>query len=131
MIDATADVRGFSIVLEFDPDIVGPIAVTAGDLLTGAACGRFFDWLNVSAVGDSVAVDAALLGCSGDGPGSLLRIVFEGVEKGTSPLRCRRCRVRNSLNESIPVDCVAGIITYEGPVAVEAAAWGALKRVYR
>ena len=90
-IDASVtDLRGFTFTFEFDPSVVLPIDVSAGPLETGAACGNFFTWVNAAAIGDSIYVDGATLGCSVAGPGSIIQLRFITVTHGaTSPLTCR------------------------------------------
>jgi len=130
-VDASvSDLRGFSWAIEFDPSIVMPIAVTAGSLVSGAACPNFINWLNIASVGDSIAVDGATLGCSVNGPGNIVDIKFVGVGFGISPLHWRRSELRDSLNMPIAHTCSDGSIT-RSPVAVEVVPWGRVKRGYR
>lgn len=131
--DQVTDLRGFSLVLAFDPAVLVPVAVTAGDLLTGAPCPHFFDWLTPSAP-DSIAVDAAVLGCSVSGPGVLMRIEFAGVEDiddGTSPLVCGNGRLRDGVNAPIVFDCGSATIRYTCPVAADQQRWATVKKRYR
>jgi len=132
MIDATiTDLRGASLVLEFDETILAPLTVSAGSLVAGAGCPHFLTWLNASAVGDSIAVDISTLGCSVDGPGSILRLTFEGFQQGISFMRCRSGILRDSLNHDIPYLCDEATIDYRCPVEDQARAWGAVKAIYR
>lgn len=131
VIDAAAtDLHGFSLVMTYDADVVAPVSVTAGDLLDGAACPYFLDWLD-PAEPDSIAVDAATLGCSVDGPGALVHIVFTGVTNGTSPLACQDVRLRDGENAPIPFTCEPATVTYDCPIATETPLWGAVKACYR
>ena len=126
-----ADLQGYTMVLEFDPSIVAPISVEGGSLLTGAACPNFFTWLNSGAVGDSLEIDAAALGCSIDGPGNVVELKFVGVSVGVSPLTCRSLDLRDSLNDTIPSSCVDGTVEYRIPIAVTEQTWGRVKAGYR
>ena len=72
--------------MTYDSGVIAPQSVSAGGLLSGAACDHFFTWLD-PVEPDSIAVDAASLGCSVSGPGSWSRIVFAGVADG--PRRSR------------------------------------------
>lgn len=129
---AVLDLRGFTFVFEFDSTIVKPISVQAGPLVTGAACPHFLTWVNIAAVGDSIYVDGATLGCSVNGPGSIVRLTFVGGPAyGISPLRCRSSTLRNSLNQTIPCVCVAGTIEHRPPIAVARRPWGHVKKYYR
>jgi hypothetical protein len=131
--EEAVDLRGFSFVFEFDPSIVTPLAVSPGALLTGASCEHYFQWLNADAVGDSIAVDAAMLGCSVAGPGAIIDFEFGGVDEhyGTSPLRCRRGTMRDSNNDEIPFTCQEGTIDFTAPIPVESSTWSQIKSLYR
>lgn len=131
-IDGTvADLRGFTFVFEFDPAIVAPVSATAGALVTGAGCPNFFVWLNAAAIGDSIALDGATLGCSVSGPGPIARLLFVGVGIGASGLGCRSGAMRDSQNAPIPFDCAPGVITHSCLTPVEPATWGRVKALYR
>jgi hypothetical protein len=127
---ATTDLRGFSLVIEFDPNIVDPIAVEAGAALTSGDCPSYESWNNAAAVGDSVYFDAAGLGCSVDGPGPIARIWFSGVADGMTELSVRSAILRDSENRSITVDSEPGGIVVSCPVSARARSWTTLKRVW-
>jgi hypothetical protein len=124
------DLQGYSLVLSYDQEVVTPLAVQVGELLAGAACGNFFTWLDPGAAG-TITVDAALLGCSVGGPGAILAITFGGVVDGISPLGCVEGELRDSLNASIPFDCVAASVQYSCAVPTRSAAWHELRGRYR
>jgi hypothetical protein len=132
-IDASVtDLRGFTFVFEFNPAVVKPITAAAGPLETGAACGTFFQWINSGAVGDSIYVDGATLGCSVAGPGSIIQLTFATVTHGaTSPLRCRSGSLRNALNQSIPYTCHEGLLRTCPGIGVEPQFWTGLKQLFR
>jgi hypothetical protein len=131
LVDAAAtDLRGFSLQLQYDPTVIEPIAITAGGLLTGAACDHFLAWLNPGNSG-TIEVDGAAMGCSVAGPGAIVRMEFAGVADGTSPLACLSGVLRTGLNDPIAYTCVPGTIQYVCPVSAEATTWGSLKAVYR
>lgn len=127
--DAT-DLRGCSLVVEFDDNVIRPISVTAGALVAGAACPNFTYWFGPAAA-DSVAVDVATLGCSVSGPGSVARIVFEGYAGGTSPVTLRRAELRSGLNASIPFTSVGAQVHYDCAVDEQSWSWGSVKAAYR
>lgn len=127
---AATDLRGFSLVIEFDPTVIEPLAVSAGSLMTGAGCDHFLMWLNETAPGDSIYVDGATLGCSMSGPGTIFQIYFIGIEKGTSYLRCRHGLMRTGLNEPIAFDCVETTITYVCQIPAARRTWGCVKALY-
>lgn len=132
-IDAgVTDLRGFSLVLTFNPAVVKPVAVTAGALVSGAPCGYFLQWLNAASIGDSIFVDAANLGCSAAGPGNILDIKFVLVAHGgTSPVQCRSGALRDALNQPIPYTCHPGVLETCSAIAVEQRPWTRMKRLYR
>ncbi len=135
-IDATVtDLRGFSLVLEFDDDIIRPIRVLPGALVSGAACPFFLQWLPYTAGDDSLAVDVATLGCSVSGPGSILQVVFMGESDGYTYISCRdantRSRLRTGLNEAIPFTLPPIVVYQWCPVATRTIDWGGLRRMYR
>jgi hypothetical protein len=132
-IDASVtDLRGFTFVFEFDPSVVLPIAASAGALESGAACGNFFTWVNAAAIGDSIHVDGATLGCSVAGPGSIVQLRFITVTHGaTSPLTCRSGSMRNALNQEIPYTCSPGALDTCPGIGVEARPWTSVTRLYR
>jgi hypothetical protein len=125
------DLQGFSFVLEFDPTVVSPASVGTGALVDSASCPNFFTWLNAAAVGDSIAVDVATLGCSVAGPGDLVELQFVGVNVGTSPLQWRSVTLRDSLNVNIPTTCVDGTIDVQMAISVASRTWGRIKSDYR
>jgi hypothetical protein len=132
-IDASVtDLRGFTFVFEFNPAVVKPIAAVAGPLETGAACGNFFQWINAAAVGDSIYVDGATLGCSVAGPGSIIQLTFATLSHGaTSSLQCRSGSMRNALNQDIPYTCHAGSLRTCPGIATEPQPWTRVKRLFR
>jgi len=140
-IDAAAtDVRGYSLVFEYDNTSVAYATASAGSLMINAGCPNFFTVLAADA--DSVWIDAATLGCSFAGPGEILELCFTGVdcEIEGMPLTCRVDPdtlgapgrvIRNGANESIPYTVVDGLIFVECPIAVESRSWGQMKARYR
>jgi len=131
-IDASVtDLRGFTLVLEFDPAFVAPISATAGALVTGAGCPNFFTWLNAAAIGDSIAIDGATLGCSVAGAGAIARLQFVGTGIGSSALACRRGDMRDSQNAPISFTCTTGSIEHSCQNPVESRTWGRIKALYR
>jgi len=128
--DSFTDIRGLSFVFEFDPAVVSIESVTAGQLFRDSPCDEFIEWRNEAAVGDSIAVDIAGLGCSVAGPGALLDFRFTGVVVGTSPIACRSGTIRNAVNEDLPFTCLEGTIDYVKAVPVERASWASIRQRY-
>ena len=130
-VDAGAtDLRGCSLVIAFDNNVIRPISVSAGALVTGAACPNFTHWFG-PATADSVAVDVATLGCSVAGPGSVARITFEGHAGGVSPITLRSALLRTGLNAEIPYTAVNAQVQYDCAVSEEHPSWGSLKSRFR
>ena len=131
MVDAGAtDLRGCSLVVAFDDDVIRPLSVTAGALIAGAACPNFTHWFGPTAA-DSVAFDVAALGCSVSGPGSVARITFEGYIGGTTPITLRRGDLRTGLNETIPFTAIDAQVHYDCAVEAQRWNWGSVKATYR
>ncbi len=128
LIDAfTLDLHGASLVVSFDNQVVHPISVTAGSLVSGASCPYYLDWLNPGPTESTILVDFANLGCAIDGPGAIIHLVFEGVLQGISPLDCVSLIFRDSANQPIEMECVPATLEYRCPVATETTGWGAFK----
>lgn len=128
-IDAgTSDLRGFSLVLEYDDQVIQPLNVYVGSLVSGAACPNFLNWV---VVGNTIEVDAANLGCSIAGPGAILTVVFEGWISGTSDIQVLQGDLRTGTNESIAFSSVPASVDYDCAVATNPLSWGALKAWYR
>ena len=120
-VDAGAvDLRGLSLVLEFDPSLVVPVSVEEGQLLVDAPCASFVRWNNALDIGDSVFVDVAGLGCSVTGPGPVVRLYMAGLDDGTTPLVVRRVILRDSANQPITTTSTPGELTVRCPVPVSA-----------
>lgn len=131
VVDAGAtDLRGSSLVVEYDNNVIRPLSVTAGALVTGAACPNFAWWFG-PADADSVAFDVATLGCSVAGPGSVARITFEGHAGGVSTISLRRGDLRTGLNAPIPFTMLDAQVQYDCAVADRRESWGSLKALYR
>lgn len=137
---AATDLKGFSFAIDFDETFITPVSVLPGSLLTNAGCDYFFEWRNDGnpiwepGIGDSVAVDGALLGdCSVAGPGSLFEVVFywPGVPVSLTELGCRPGgRLRNSANDSLFYTCEPGTVSVLA-IPVENRSWGRIKAGYR
>jgi hypothetical protein len=127
---ATTDLRGFSLVFEYDNSIITPNGVTTGGLVATAACPSFLSWVG-PASSDSLQVDVANLGCSTSGPGTILSIVFEGESSGTSSIGIRNGELRDGTNTPIAFTSNVVTVHYDCAVPVDEASWGALKAIYR
>jgi hypothetical protein len=130
VVDATpTPIQGFDVTLHFDPVVVTPVDVLEGALLTGSGSPTFFVWLNAGAVGDSVQINAAVLGGTVSGPGELAQIRFYKEMPGLSPLVWSKLDVRDDQNAPIAVTGDSGEVFIEGcSVPVEPTTWGRLKQ---
>jgi hypothetical protein len=130
--DAALDLKGFSLVFELDPLVVAAVSVAPGSLLVDGGCAdHFFAHLNAGAPGDSVAVDAAWLGCATAGPGDLAEIRFVGLQHGVSPLTWRSITLRDSQNADVAAVGDDGQIRVTCPTSVGRTTWGRMRAVYR
>lgn len=127
---STVDLRGFSLVLEYDNAIITPHAVTAGGLVTAAACPNFLNWVGPE-TSDTLQVDVANLGCSTSGPGAILQIVFQGESSGTSTIGVRSGQLRDGTNAPIAFTSNVVTVHYDCAVPVDGTRWGDVKARYR
>jgi hypothetical protein len=110
-------VQALSLLLNFDPAIVEPKTVLAGELL-GRQAGP--SKVLSSAPGN---VDVAILGTDTGGiygNGRLAQVTFQVKAAGLSRIAIRSLEARNELNESIPIGFTAA-----GPATVDRTALGA------
>ncbi len=129
-IDAgTTDLRGASLSILFDSGAVMPVAVEAGSLWDDSSCSPFLSWLNPGSP-DSVYADLGGLGCSVDGPGSILVIKFTCVSPSPGVLSCGTNYLRNSANTALPYTCTPTTVQCEIPTAAEATTWSLIKAMY-
>ncbi len=130
---AATDLRGFSLVVEFDPLIVEVDDVDEGPLLAGAGCPSFLQAFYTPGA-DSLVIDAASLGCSMSGAGAILTIQFRRTPPSpqvVTPVSLRRAVLRTGDNETIPYTTAPGEITAFCPIAVEPTTWARTKAEYR
>lgn len=130
VVDATpTPVQGFEIIFRFDPAVIMPVEVIEGQLLQQSGFPTFFTWTNQAAVGDSVHIDAAVLGGTFQGPGELAQLRFEKLMPGFSDLTWWSLTFRDASNLPIPVLSTDGLVTIEAcPVPRAPATWGEVKR---
>jgi hypothetical protein len=81
------DLRAYTLHITYNGDRIAPISASAGALVSGAACSNiFFD--SVADGGgspvDTLKVDVGLLGCSVNGPGSILSVEFQRLATGAN-----------------------------------------------
>ncbi len=130
---AATDLRGFSLVVEFDPLIVEVDDVEEGPLLAGADCPSFLQAFYTPGA-DSLVIDAAALGCSMSGAGAIVTIQFRRSPPSShvvTPVSLRRAVLRTGSNETIPYTTTPGEITAYCPIAVEPTTWARTKAEYR
>jgi len=56
---------------------------------------------------------------------------FVGVGAGLTEIARRDGAIRDSVNQSVPFECVPGTIEFLTPTRVEESGWGRLKQIYR
>jgi hypothetical protein len=128
---SVGDLRGASLVMRFDPNVVRPVAVEEGQLFADASCATFFRWKNEAAIGDSIVVDVAGLGCSVTGPGPIVRVWMTGVADGSTLIRGTELTLRDATNSPIPALWTPAHVIVACPVSAEATSWAALKATFR
>lgn len=130
--EAIDDLRGFSMIIAFDPELITPVTVEAGGLVAGAGCPHTLFWVNPDGTG-TIEVDGALLGCSIQGPGAILSIVFEAAEgvEGETALTCQSLTLRDSQNADIPAECAEATVEVTCSVNTHRTVWGTVKALFR
>ena len=129
--DAFPDLKGFSLIYQYDPVVLELIGASPGDVLTGA--GNPFTALLVAdyaAPADSAWYDAAMLVGATAGPGILNFFRFRARAIGESALICRLVDFRDSHNQQTLPACTAGRVVVTGPTRSKATTWGKLKAIY-
>lgn len=129
-----ADLKGFSLIYQFDPNVVQLLGATPGDVLTSSA--NPFSALLVpdyAAPADSVYYDAAMLIGSTQGPGILAFFRFKALAAGVSLIDCRLVDFRDSQNVQTLPACVSGQVVVPVICAtdVRRSSWGSVKTIYR
>lgn len=131
VVEGVTDFMGLSLEFQFNPDVIWPLAVYAGQALDEVGCSYYLDWLNEGNIEDKVEIDMALLGCSTDADGPMICLTFQGVEFGESPLTWLEVIVRDSDNNNILVNWHDGMVSYNSAVDVVPVKFGELKSIYR
>ena len=129
--DSVTDLRGASLVMRFNPQVIRPVAVEEGQLFVDAACPPFLRWNNETAIGDSVFVDVAGLGCSVQGPGPILRVWVTGVADGSTLLRGTTAILRDGANVPMTALWTPAHFIVACPVETPVGSWAALKAAFR
>jgi len=130
--DAFPDLKGFSLIYQYNPAVLELIGASPGDVLTSA--GNPFTALLVpdyAAPADSAWYDAAMLVGVTHGPGILNFFRFRALDIGESPLICRRVDFRDSQNQQTLPACNPGGVVVTGPTRSKATTWGKIKAFYR
>lgn len=129
--DVATDLRGASLVMRFDPNVMRPVAVEEGQLFLDSPCPSFLRWNNATAIGDSIFVDVAGLGCSVQGPGPIVRIWVTGVADGSTLLWGTGPILRDGSNAPISALWTPAHIITACPVGTPGRSWTALKSAFR
>lgn len=112
VVDEVQDLLGVSLILEFDPAVVTPVAVYPADSMNQAGCPLFFQWVNQGSFVNTIELDMALLGCTANVEGQLFTIEFAGVGNGTTALTMQDLELRDGNNDPISVESIGGSLTY-------------------
>ena len=102
-----------------------------GQLFVDDPCPSFLNWNNATAIGDSVFVDVAGLGCSVQGPGPILRIWVTGVADGSTLFQGVGAILRDGNNAPVDVLWTPAHIIVACPVRSGESTWSVLKSSFR
>lgn len=130
--DAFPDLKGFSVIYQYNPAVLELIGASPGDVLTGSA--NPFTALLVpdyAAPADSAWYDAAMLIGTTQGPGILNFFRFRARDIGESLLICRLVDFRDSQNHQTLPACTPGRVVVTGPTRSTPTSWGKIKAFYR
>lgn len=125
------DFLGMSVEFSFDPSVISPVSIEAGQALQELDCSFFLEWTNSGEFTNTVAIDTALLGCSGPLEGAVVCVTFQGVEYGESPLTWLEVDLRDSNNQPVLINTLDGAILYNSAVETVPTTMGNLKSIYR
>ncbi len=125
------DFLGLSLVLGFDPAVIMPTGISSGSALEAAPCPAFLEWVNPDGFTDTIAIDAALLGCTVAMDGPVVCITFEGIASGESALEWLEYEVRDGQNENVPVLTTGGTVLFDSAVSTTPLPLDLLKASYR
>lgn len=129
-IDAgAADLRGYSLKVTFDGALLELVDVLPGQLMVDASCDPFLHWFDLGP--GEAQIDAAGLGCSVSGSGSITRLRLRGLADGVSPVTASQILLRNSANLPIAWTAIAGEVLVNCPVPLNTNSWSTLKSTYR
>ncbi len=131
VVDQIADLRGFTLEVEYDSTLLSLVSVDPGVDLIGAPCPYFFHPFPITTTMSAVQLDGATLGCSLAGPAVIATLTFVGSQDGIAIIDCRSVDLRNSLNLMVAATCSNGIIQISCPVPTAASTWTTLKSRYR
>ena len=125
----TADLRGFSIVIDIDQSLLQLVDVLPGQLFVDAPCDPFLYFTSVGT--GAILIDEAGLGCSVAGPGPIARVRLLGLADGISPLQGLSATLRNSSNLPIAANWTDGTLLVNCPVSNAPSSWSTVKSDYR
>ncbi len=122
---------GWDVAVGFDPSLLEVVDAAEGPLPSLSGRPTFFRWLNEGCACDSVHVNGSILCGTVDGPGALFTITFRAIALGTASISCRRCDLRNGLNEKLPHSCRGAVVVIEPPISAELSSWSGVKTLYK
>ncbi len=123
-----SDLQGYSIRLTHNPLVMGaPLSIDEGSVI--ASVPHFF--YPYTAAPDTLGCDAASLGPTTNGPGTLMTIPFVPMGPGTCIFRVTLAILRNAANESLDVVTCEGRVTVQAVTQAEPSTWGRIKSLYR
>lgn len=123
------DLRGLTLNFFTDPARLDILDFAPGTLFVDAPCDPFLFGIEL---GPGVAqIDVAGLGCSVDGPGSVARVLVQGLADGIAPLNGVDATLRDSTNAPIGAAWVDVVVPVLCPVSDAAIGWSTVKRRFR
>lgn len=129
-LEGVEDFLSMTVEFSFDPAVISPLSISAGTALQNAGCLYYLDWLNFGNFLNTMELDLALLGCTATMDGPTICVIFQGIGFGESPLTWLNVELRDSNNQSIPINTFDGVVMYNSAVDNTPITLDGLKSLY-
>jgi hypothetical protein len=134
VVDAFPNLKGFSLIYQYDPTRLLFLGATPGDVLTSSGNPYVANVVpDYAAPNDSVYYDAAMLIGTTQGPGILAFFRFKALAPGITPLVCQLADFRDPQNVQTLPACNGALIEIVPVCATGSrhSTWGRVKMIYR
>ncbi len=100
-VGAIKDLKGYSVTLSYDPDLITPEEITEGDFFSSS--GETFFYQDINPEEGTILIDCAILGrnLSVSGEGTLATVSFTSLQAGRCPIDFIQAKTRSHENKEI------------------------------